>query len=531
MTKPKILLVDDDKIVLRTIEKLLTREGYELTIVDSGKKAIEISRDIFFDLIITDVRMPNVDGIETIGHIKKIQGAKGPKSKFMIITGYSDVNVSDKATKMSIRHFLFKPFDRNLFLEAIDSCLKTGDEALSKQFKETLASDNKTLIDKFINEQNGQSKEFLLRKTSPVVGWCNTYVPEEIILAAGFFPYRVMGAPIAISLSKTYLSGNLCSSIQSILECALKGDYNFLDGIIIGASTDATKRLYDAWIRYANTPFCHLFDIPKFINDDSIKHYNESIYLLIEEMEKHFKIKIGDSAIKEAILTCNKTRRLLTELNDLRKTINPPISSQQFLEICKLATAVNKINFNNSLEMTIREIRQKEGKKQTFRILLTGSFQDQPWLLDIIEERGATVVCEDLCTRLRYFYGLVDEEDDDPIRAIAKRYLKAKPASANLVSFDQRTEYLLKLTKDFCIDGIIYCILKFDDPYLFEFPDIKDFLDVHQIPVLRIETEHNTSAVGQIMTRIQAFIETLKLAKLRKKSAPHLQNSTEHYGR
>jgi benzoyl-CoA reductase/2-hydroxyglutaryl-CoA dehydratase subunit BcrC/BadD/HgdB len=62
----------------------------------------------------------------------------------------------------------------------------------------------------------------------------------------------------------------------------------------------------------------------------------------------------------------------------------------------------------------------------------------------------------------------------------------------------------------------MYYVLKFDDPYLFEFPDIKEILAFHNIPVLRVETEHNTSAMGQIMTRIQAFIETLKLTKSRK---------------
>lgn len=349
----------------------------------------------------------------------------------------------------------------------------------------------------------------------PVIGWCNTYVPEEIIIAAGFTPYRVMGASVPLSASKAYMSGNICSSIQSILECELNGDYDFLSGMIIGASTEATKRLYDAWLRYAKTPFCHFFDIPKFINENATTHYMQSIDLLIEEIQSKFKVKITDSALKDAISVCNKTRKLLTTLNDLRKSENPPITSRQFLEICKLSMTCDKNNFNSSIEESIGNLKtDNKVKNKKYRILITGSFQDQPWLLDIIEQRNAMVVCEDVCTRLRYFSGLVNI-DTDPIKGIADRYLNTKPPSANLVSFDQRAEYLLSLVKDFKIDGIIYYVLKFDDPYLFEFPDMKNFLDIHQMPVLRIETEHNTSAIGQISTRIQAFIETLKLAKLR----------------
>lgn len=368
-------------------------------------------------------------------------------------------------------------------------------------------------ISSLVREAVALSRGKKLKK--PAVGWCSTYVPEEIIMAAGFLPYRVMGAPIPLSASKAYMSGNICSSIQSILECELNGEYDFLDGMIIGASTEATKRLYDAWLRYAKTPFCHFFDIPKFINENATTHYAQSVCLLIEELQNKFKVKVTDLALKNAILVCNKTRELLIALNDLRKTDNPPISSQQFLEICKLSMTCDKNDFNNSFEKIATKIKTGDkGKNKKYRILITGSFQDQPWLLDIIEQRNAMVVCEDLCTRLRYFSGLV-KANIDPIKGIADRYLNIKPPSANLVSFDQRATYLLHLIKDFRIDGVVYYVLKFDDPYLFEFPDMKDFLDANQVPVLRIETEHNTSAIGQISTRIQAFIETLKFAKLR----------------
>lgn len=384
--------------------------------------------------------------------------------------------------------------------------------------KDGLQDNEKNAFASFVEEFKALSDNkisYFKQLNKPVMGWCNTYVPEEIIMAAGFHPYRVMGAPIALSVSKAYMSGNICSSVQSILECEINGEYSFLEGMIIGASTEATKRLYDAWSRYAKTPFCHFFDIPKFINEAAITHYTQSAYLLIEEIENKFKIKISDPAIKDAILICNKTRKLLTGLSDLRKLDNSPITSQQFLEICKLGMICDKSDFNNSLEKFINKIgiNSKE-KSKKYRIMITGSFQDQSWLLDVIGQRNAMVVCEDSCNRLRYFIGLVDM-GTDLIKSIAERYLKAKPASANLVSFDQRADYLLRLIKDFKVDGVIYYVLKFDDPYLFEFPDMKSFLDKQQVPVLRIETEHSTSAIGQVTTRVQAFVETLKLAKLR----------------
>lgn len=505
-----ILVIDDEGLVTRSLQRLLKKEGYNPVVATSGQEAIKKCKDLDFDLIVSDVRMPQLDGIETIKRIRQLLKELGKKPiPEILITGYADEDSYKRGLELRVRDYIYKPFDRDVFLKTIQTYLGARE---STEHRETLATDIKTLINNFIKEQSEQNKHFLLNKALPIMGWCNTYVPEEVIIAAGFLPYRVMGAPIPLHLSKTYLSGNLCSSVQSILECALNGDYNFLDGMIIGASTDATKRLYDAWTRYINTPFNYLLDMPKFINQNALIHYIESLRSLIEELEKYFKIRINDGDLKEAIFICNKTRKLLADLNNFRKTDNPPITSQQFLEICKLAMMSNKEGFNNSLEDLIHQIKPEENKKEGFRILLTGSFQDQTWLLDIIEEKGGLVVCEDFCTRLRYFSGLV-EEDSNLIRAIAERYLNIKPASANLVSLDQRANYLLSLVKEFNIDGVIYYVLKFDDPYLFEFPDLKEVFSSNHIPVLRIETEHNTSAMGQIMTRVQAFIETLKLTR------------------
>jgi len=371
---------------------------------------------------------------------------------------------------------------------------------------------NEFLIEGFIKKVKERNEDFFRNKSFPIIGWHNTHIPEEIILASGAFPYRVMGTPIPLSLSKTYLSGNLCDDVQSLLECALRGDYKFLDGMIISTSTDSTKRLFDAWMRYSGTPFNHLFDIPKFIYKGAYRHYRESINLLSEDIEAYFGNKITKPFLEEAISTCNKTRVLLTTLNNLRKHEEPPISSQKMLEICKLAMVSDKKFFNSELESLLANMEVSNKKNSAYRLLLTGSFHDQPWLLEAIEEDNALVVCEDLCTRLRYFSGLVDE-NVEPIKAITKRYVEKKPPSATLVNFDRRINYIFSLINEFRIDAVVYHILKFDDPCLFEFPDMKEFLESKAIPVLRIETEYNTSAIGRIRTRLQAFIETLEVTR------------------
>lgn len=518
----KILVIDDDPLITKTLTKYLKSYGYEIEPVLSGRDAIQKVETSLFDLIIIDIRMPEIDGIETIKRIREIaQNKYRTKIAEIIITGYASEEYREEAERLGVTAYIYKPFDADEFLEAV----KTGLNIESKiepqrlKLKEVSRADNKTLIDDFIKEQGNKNKQLLINKATPIIGWSNTYIPEEILIAAGFLPYRIMGAAIPLSLSKSYLSGNISSHIQSLLECALRGDYKFLDGMIIGASTDATKRLYDAWIRYTCIPFNHLFDIPKIFGENALIHYKESINALIEDIGKHFKVKISEELLKDAILICNETRRLLLKMNNLRKAPNPLVSARQVIEICRLAMTGDKAFFNKELKSLLDKlIPLQEEEKVPYRILLTGSFEDQDWLLFAIEEAGGTVVCEDTCTRLRYFYGLTDE-NSQPISAIAKRYMEYKVPSAGLVSFERRSSFILETVREFKIDAVIYYILKFDDPYLFEYPDMKDFLDKNNIPVLRIETEHNTSAIGQIKTRLQAFIETLKLRNLKKARA------------
>src|SRR3989338_4602778 len=98
-----------------------------------------------------------------------------------------------------------------------------------------------------IAEIEKRLKESSTQKKTKYIGWISTYIPEEIIIAAGFQSYRIMETTSPIGLANTYLMGNICSFIQSCLESALKGEYDFLEGMVLSNDTDAMKRLYDAW--------------------------------------------------------------------------------------------------------------------------------------------------------------------------------------------------------------------------------------------------------------------------------------------
>lgn len=117
-----ILVIDDDGMITKTMRNLLKREGYNVDISESGKQAIEKIRTIDLDLIITDIRMPQMDGLETMVYIRKIlKDEKKQDVPIIFITGYADSDAHIKAEKLG--KVIFKPFDMRVFLEEVAKSL------------------------------------------------------------------------------------------------------------------------------------------------------------------------------------------------------------------------------------------------------------------------------------------------------------------------------------------------------------------------------------------------------------------------
>ncbi|MCM8824482.1 MAG: response regulator [Candidatus Omnitrophica bacterium] len=116
----KILVIDDEELITKSLLKLLTTEGYDTTVVRSGKEAIDKIKEINFDLIICDMRMPDMDGIETIKgirvHLKKLNKRSIPE---VLITGYADKDKYEDALGLKVADYIYKPFDREDFLKVV----------------------------------------------------------------------------------------------------------------------------------------------------------------------------------------------------------------------------------------------------------------------------------------------------------------------------------------------------------------------------------------------------------------------------
>lgn len=342
-----------------------------------------------------------------------------------------------------------------------------------------------------------------------VIGWVCNYIPEEIILAASLYPVRVLGGKVETTKADAYLYSNICSFVRSCLEEAFQGNYDLLDGIVTASNCDHTRRLFDVWYRYINTPFRHQLGLPHKVSEDSIEYYRDELNRLKEGLENFTGKEISSEDLQEAIALSNKTRDLLKQLYLLRKSPDPPLTGAETLEIVLSGMFLPKKRYHTMLEELLKRLAAREGQGDgRVRLMITGSLLDNPEYIKVIEDLGALVVVDSLCIGSRYFWQRIESDGEDPLAALARYYL-SRPACPRMRPYDMRAESLKNLAEEFAVQGIISEMIKFCDNMGEEYPLLKEVMSQLDIPCLSLEREYLMGGLGQMKTRIQAFLENI----------------------
>jgi NADH-quinone oxidoreductase subunit E/NADP-reducing hydrogenase subunit HndA len=130
--KGNVLVVDDEQVVLRSCERVLGAEGYYVHTADSARKALELIRENAYDLMLTDIRMPEMDGIELARQVKE----KNPNLDIIIMTGHpSQENIKD-ALSLRIVDYITKPISPAVLVEAAQKAIDISKKHAATDFEE-----------------------------------------------------------------------------------------------------------------------------------------------------------------------------------------------------------------------------------------------------------------------------------------------------------------------------------------------------------------------------------------------------------
>jgi bzd-type benzoyl-CoA reductase N subunit len=353
-------------------------------------------------------------------------------------------------------------------------------------------------------------QEIMARSRKPVIGWFCSYTPLEILLAAGLYPYRILPEPgRTITRADSYIDRNFCPYVRTCLGEALEGKYRFLSGLVVVNSCDPMRRLYDVWRYNIGGDFNYLLDLPRINSPEAAAYYRESLQKFIAEIETHFKVKVSDTALADAIKSLNMSRSLLKELYQSNRDKGLPLAAADVRTVVMASTEMPVDVFNGLLERLLDEMGDNvAGTGEVPRILITGSVMDNPRILQLIEECGAKVVGDDLCTGTRQFWDKV-ESAADPLTDLSRHYLGRTPCP-RMKDAPKRFDHVIRMIDEFRVDGVIFYTLKFCDPFLFDVPLLKGRLAEKGIPTLLLEGDYTPGTLGRVRTRIEAFIEMLR---------------------
>ena len=145
------------------------------------------------------------------------------------------------------------------------------------------------------------------------MGWVCTYTPIELIYAAGFLPYRIIGHSNPIEYADSYISPNFCQFVKSTIDVAVEGGYEFLEGVVFVNSCDAMRRLHDVWKKYIPSKFTYILDIPMGHSSLGYEYFRNEFEKLKIALESHTSQRIKDEMIEESIWYCPECYKKLQE--------------------------------------------------------------------------------------------------------------------------------------------------------------------------------------------------------------------------
>ena len=353
-------------------------------------------------------------------------------------------------------------------------------------------------------------------KGGKVAGYFCNNVPEEMILAAGFFPLRISGDPWGgTEVADSYTEPFYQPDVRSMFNMLLTGRYDFLDFLIIPHSRDAIVALYDHLHKIKQIapdlklPDFYLFDILHTRFWLTGLYIRDRVRELKGKLEEWSGKEISNQSLSRAIAIGNENKMLLKKVAALRAAGPPRISGVEALQIIGSSMFMLKEEHNRLLRQFLKEAGELPARDGV-RLFVEGSPIDNLQFYELVESGKATIVGEDNCWGNRYSEDPVDQSLD-PLEAIAERYHFKSPCP-RMHSLDRRVNYCLQSAVEAKAQGAIFFFLEWDNAPAWEYPDQKKALEGKGIPTLCFEMQKyllSDPERERQRTRIKQFVEAI----------------------
>ncbi|BDU71602.1 double-cubane-cluster-containing anaerobic reductase [Mesoterricola silvestris] len=353
-----------------------------------------------------------------------------------------------------------------------------------------------------------------------VVGTYCTFVPEELVLAVDAVMVGLCaGADFATEAVERYLPRNLCALIKSTFGFKLGGVCPYLESsdLVVGENTcDGKKKAWEVF--RGIVPNLHVMDLPQMKHGEGRALLKAEYLRFMETLERLTGNRVTVESLAKAIDVVNAKRQAVHRLSALRAADPAPISGLDSLLVNQIFFYEDPVRFTAQINALCEELeaRVRTGAgvagKGAPRILVSGCPMAVPnWKIPaLVETSGAVIVAEESCVGERGTRNLVPRTGatvEEMVDHLVDRYLRID--CAIYTPNPDRLAHVKEMARAYRVDGVLLYGLQFCTPYAVEALGIEQVLEGEGIPALRIETDYSQEDVGQLKTRIQAFIERI----------------------
>ena len=356
-----------------------------------------------------------------------------------------------------------------------------------------------------------------------IIGYPCVYVPVEMLTALDLVPYRTcadMKEPV--TEADRALPHSFCPVMRNCLDCALKGKNDFLDGMVAIHSCDPQEKTARIWESYTHYPYFHFIDMPITVRPEALEYFKGQLNDFRKTLEAFTGKKLSADKLEAAIKSHNQQRALVRELYELTKPSPPHVSGTEIVQVVKALTSLPVAEGNNLLTETIGEVKKRAARpeKKSARLLIWSSTLDDTDIMQALEAK-ANVVMNESCGGVRAYRGEV-KLTADRLEGLADYYLNEITCARTFRQavlgetrkdygrdLQSRFGYLKGAIKDWKINGVVMLLVRYCDPFAFEMPSLKDYLNSIGVPSTYIEYDYTTGALAPMRTRVEAFIETI----------------------
>lgn len=352
-------------------------------------------------------------------------------------------------------------------------------------------------------------------KNVPVIGAYCTYFPQEIAMAMGAVTVGLCStSDETIPVAERDLPRNLCPMVKASYGFAVsdKCPFFYFSDVVVGETTcDGKKKMYELMGEFKNV---YVMELPNSQSETALKLWKEEILKFKSYLEQTFKVVITEENVRKAVHMMNENRIALKNLYEVMKNDPAPMNGQELFNVLygsQFRFDKEKVpeEINTLREKIMKEYEENEKMPKKKRILLTGcpSSGAPMKVVKALEENGAVVVAYENCGGTKSVDRLIDESAEDIYEAIAERYLQI--GCSVMTPNKNRYELIGRLIEEYQIDGVVEMTLQACHTYNVEAKSIEKFVKGKGVSYIHVETDYSQEDIGQLNTRMTAFVEML----------------------